>query len=138
MSTNGMSAGPVPPPSSTNAEEAQLAMIEQAAGFLSACLHEKITANRAGLEDLVSRGIQIDPGRILGLQVVSLREAIAETMGASGPLWSLRAQLAFEIAVGDFIAHARTQGTKAQLAMGGSLNATQIRQMARQTGTYGG
>lgn len=141
MSVNGNgipARQPGPPPSNPAAENAQLAMIQQALASMQAALQEKISVNRAGLEELARRGIQLDPVYILDLQIATLRASVAETMGAGGQVWEMHARLAYEDAVASFIDHARTEGAKAQLGLGGSLSAAAIRQMARKTGTYGG
>lgn len=141
MSVNGNGTPPqrpAPPPPNQNAENAQLAMIEQVTARLQADLEARVTNNKAGLALLARRGIQPDAAYMLDMHIQSLRASMAATMGASGPMWELHSRLAFELEVEKFIARAMEEGTKAQLAMGGSMSATQIRQMARQTGTYGG
>lgn len=98
-----------------------------------------VEQNKAGLADLRRQGIQFDMGVLLSAQIECLYRTIGEVMGPEqGPRFIELAKLRWEQAIEREIANAMEQGTKHQLAMGGSFSPSMIRELARASGTYGG
>ena len=95
--------------------------------------------NKQGFEDLKRQGIQFDLGILLSGQIECLYRSIGEAMGpVEGPRFVELAKLRWEQTIAHEIAQAKAQGTKHQLALGGSFTPGMIRELARASGTYGG
>lgn len=94
--------------------------------------------NVADIQELNRRGIGFDQNQITNARIDTVINAIAQALGPQGEIWSLQCRLAFETAMAENVALAKKEGTKAQLAAGSSMSASNIRQLARQTGTFGG
>jgi hypothetical protein len=126
----------VPPPRPVDAVQAQFAArISQAGGELE----EISRQNVADLKALLQRGIQFDPGQVLDARIDCLMESIAGSLGRpQGDLWKLESMIHFERRMREIILHAQREATKAQLAQGSLLSPGAIRQLASETGTYGG
>lgn len=98
-----------------------------------------VEKNKAGFETLKRQGIQFDMGILLTAQIECLARTVGEVMGPEqGPRFVELAKLRWEQAIEREIANAMEQGTKHQLAMGGSFSPAMIRELARASGTYGG
>lgn len=116
----------LPPPSDV------LRMMEQR-------LEALVRQNMADIHGLQAKGIGFDPGQIINGRIDALMLAVAQAFGPeNGPAWLLQARLAFEEQMAQNLDLAKREGTKVQLAQAGSATAGDIRQLARQTGTYGG
>lgn len=132
---HGPMPGPPPPP---EGPEQVLLMIQMQAMQLQNALLERREANRAGLQEMARKGMAIDPMQVIHLRVDMMIESIASSLGPEGILWALRCNLAYEERMGQAVEQAQAQGTKAQLAAGSILTPSQIRNLARETGTFGG
>ncbi len=98
-----------------------------------------VAQNRADFEQLAKQGIKFDPFTLIMGQIESLYDTISEAMGpVQGPQFAVLVRLRWEQRIADNIANAKKEAGKAQLAVGGSLSPAQIRDLAKQTGTYGG
>jgi hypothetical protein len=122
--------GPVPPASQPLPQDV-IAMLEQR---LTAMVQENIKDITA----LQAAGVTFDQGQVINARIDSLMHSVAMIMGPQGQAWELQAKIAFEEGMQQNIMAAQQQGRKAQLAQAGSFSASDIRQVARATGTYGG
>lgn len=107
------------------------------AAQMEAELNATIERNKAGFAELQRRGINFDGGQVINARIDKLMESIAEVVGPAGQLWLLQARKNFEKLMEEQIANASREGTKAQLAQGGSFTPGMIRQLANETGTFG-
>jgi hypothetical protein len=119
------------------ARHAQLAF-EQAVAQLGAELNALVQKNAAEFEALAKRGIRFDPGQLLSARIDMLMSSVAQAFGPQGQLWELQARLANERNIEQHLERAGSQGRLAQLAAGGSFSPAMLRELATQTGTYGG
>lgn len=138
MPQNGHGQVPGSPPPSQEGVEQVLLMIQARAAQLQRALLGRREANVAGLQEMARKGMSIDPLQVIHMRVDMLVEAIASSLGPEGILWALQCNLAYEERMAQAVAQALSQGTKAQLAMGAILTPSQIRDLARETGTFGG
>lgn len=95
-------------------------------------------ANAQGLQELARQNVGFSEGAMLASRIEVLIESFARALGPQGPLWAVQARLAWEEQMEKNIDMARQQSGKAQLTLGSQLSATEIRELARQTGTFGG
>lgn len=115
-------------------QEQQLAIMKvQLEGELT----QLVEKNRAGFTDLQRRGINFDPGQLMSARVDCLIESIAGAFGPQGEVWAVQVRLDFERFIEAQVAAANEQGRKAQLAAGGLLTPQMIRQLAKETNTFG-
>jgi hypothetical protein len=108
------------------------------AAALSAQLNALVQQNVADFQDLMRRGIKFDQNQITNARIDSVIGAIAQALGPQGQLWELQCRLSFEQSMAANLEQAKAEGTKAVLSQGGLLTPEGIRDLARQTGTYGG
>lgn len=119
---------PVPPPAPPQA------VID----MLTSQLSELVTANEAGFKALAARGIQFDPAQVLNGRIDMLIHSIAELIGPQGRAWALQALIAYEQQTAQNIKAGEQQGRQAQIATAAAFSPSEIRALARQTGTFGG
>ncbi len=119
------------------AQQDQQQQMAMAAAQLTSQRNELIAKNRTGFEDLARRGIQFDPGQILNARIDCLIQSISVAFGPAGQLWLLQAFIDWEKFVEGMLADAASQGTQAQLSVGGSFTPGMIRKLAEETNTFG-
>jgi hypothetical protein len=105
--------------------------------MMQAQLDQLVAANKAGFDELAKQGVRFDPATLIMGQIECLYDTIGEAMGPQGPQFVVLARLRWEQRIARNIAEAREQGRKAQLSMGGSFTPAMIRELARNTGTFG-
>jgi hypothetical protein len=97
-----------------------------------------VERNKAGLASLQREGINLDPLSLVHARIDHLIDQISMFAGPDGPRWALYTRLEFERRIAENLENARKEGTKANLAMGGKFTPSMIRDLARQSGTFGG
>jgi hypothetical protein len=96
-----------------------------------------VAANQARLAELRMMGTSPDPVAFLHARINHLIDAIAAFAGPEGPRWAALTRLRFEQFIASELESADTATTRLQLAQGATMSPAQIRELARQTGTFG-
>lgn len=129
-------------PSQPDAQQAMASamadQINQATAEAQAKMAAQVQANIADLQELAAKGIKIDPIQMLNMRIDLIVQEVGKILGPQGMLWVTSCNLAFEQQLAVVIERAKVEGTKAVLGSGALLSPSQIRDLAKQTKTFGG
>lgn len=125
-------------PSPTVPPDLSIGQPEDPVAALGRQLEALVRQNVANLKELQAGGATFDQAQLINGRIDSLMQSIAQAFGPQGQLWLLQARLAFEEGMAQNLASAKAEGRKAILAQAGNFSPSAIRELARQTGTFGG
>jgi hypothetical protein len=112
-------------------------VIESTPDELAAQFIELVEKNKAVMAELARRNIHLEPLSMLHARIDHLVQAVAALAGQTGPLWATHTRLTWEQHVAEELEKAKTTGTAAVIAQGGSFSPGMIAALAKETRTPG-
>lgn len=96
-----------------------------------------LSQNQRLIVGLHARGIVPEETSLLHVRFDCLIDAIGEVMGEAGDDFVLMARVRWQQKLGAELARIQQEGTRAVLGLGGTLNPSQVADLARETGMPG-